>query len=186
MKTIRNGRDGNNPQSSNYANYDESKANPYPDLPDPLKLNNGKKVTTAKVSWDKRRPEIVEMFDRGLRPALSPRTLAVMTLLAIVQLSDSGIGVRLALIWRSWRTAGSFPHPCPLHMEMTRGPPTTRITTRARRTPIPDLPRSTQAEQWQRRSPPPKYGRTSARHISRGRTYRRSPAGACPPVFWRP
>ncbi len=76
MKTIRNGRDGNNPQSSNYANYDESKANPYPDLPDPLKLNNGKKVTTAKVWWDKRRPEIVEMFDReiyGRVPKVTPK-----------------------------------------------------------------------------------------------------------------
>src|SRR5689334_6457327 len=29
-------------------NYDESKANPYPDLPDPLILKNGKKVTSAK------------------------------------------------------------------------------------------------------------------------------------------
>ena len=33
------------------ANYDESKANPYPDLPDPLLLNNGKKVKTAKLWW---------------------------------------------------------------------------------------------------------------------------------------
>ncbi len=31
----------------NAANYDESKANPYPNLPDPLVLKNGKKVTTA-------------------------------------------------------------------------------------------------------------------------------------------
>ena len=45
-------------------NYDEAKANPYPDLPDPLKLKNGKKVTSAKMWWDQRRPEIVEDFDR--------------------------------------------------------------------------------------------------------------------------
>ena len=45
-------------------NYDESKANPYPDLPDPLVLKNGKKVTTASTWWKQRRPEIVEDFDR--------------------------------------------------------------------------------------------------------------------------
>ena len=48
------------------ANYDESKANPYPNLPDPLVMKNGKKVTTAKMWWDQRRPEIVEDFDREI------------------------------------------------------------------------------------------------------------------------
>ena len=48
------------------ANYDESKANPYPNLPDPLVMKNGKKVTTAKMWWDRRRPEIVEDFDREI------------------------------------------------------------------------------------------------------------------------
>ena len=48
----------------NFANYDESKANPYPKLPDPLTLKNGKKVTKAADWWSKRRPEIVEDFDR--------------------------------------------------------------------------------------------------------------------------
>ena len=37
---------------------------PYPNLPDVLTLKNGKKVTTAKVWWNQRRPEIVEDFDR--------------------------------------------------------------------------------------------------------------------------
>src|SRR5262249_28084811 len=45
-------------------NYDEAKANPYPDLPDPLTLKNGKKVTSAKIWWSQRRPEIVKDFDR--------------------------------------------------------------------------------------------------------------------------
>jgi hypothetical protein len=48
------------------ANYDESKANPYPSLPDPLVMKNGKKVTTAKMWWDQRRPEIFEDFDREI------------------------------------------------------------------------------------------------------------------------
>lgn len=66
MKEIRPGRDGNNKDSPSYANYDESKANPFPTLPDPLTLKDGKKVTTASVWWSKRRPEIVEDFDREI------------------------------------------------------------------------------------------------------------------------
>jgi hypothetical protein len=57
-------------------NYEESRANPYPDLPDPLTLNNGKKVTTARMWWKQRRPEIVEDFDRemyGRTPKTTPK-----------------------------------------------------------------------------------------------------------------
>jgi hypothetical protein len=57
-------------------NYDESKANPYPDLPDPLLLKNGQKVTDAKTWWEKRRPEIVEDFERevyGRTPKNAPK-----------------------------------------------------------------------------------------------------------------
>lgn len=54
-------------KSPNAVNYDEAKANPYPNtLPDPLKLTSGKAVTTAKAWWEKRRPEIVEDFDRDV------------------------------------------------------------------------------------------------------------------------
>lgn len=53
-----------NLQAPNAANYDESKANPYPKLPDPLVLKNGKKVTSARMWLKQRRPEIVEDFDR--------------------------------------------------------------------------------------------------------------------------
>jgi len=64
------------PKSPNAVNYDESKANPYPTLPDPLLLKNGKRVTSAKLWWTRRRPEIVEDFDReilGRVPAQVPR-----------------------------------------------------------------------------------------------------------------
>ena len=64
IKEIRRGANGNNPKADNAANYDESKANPYPDLPDPLTLQNGKKVTSAEMWWKERRPEIVEDFNR--------------------------------------------------------------------------------------------------------------------------
>jgi len=55
---------------------DESKANPFPDLPDPLVLKNGKKVKDAKTWWNQRRPEIVEDFDReiyGRVPKVTPK-----------------------------------------------------------------------------------------------------------------
>src|SRR5580698_5357432 len=63
IKALRPGFSGNE-SAPNHANYDESKANPFPDLPDVLTLKNGKKVTTANVWWNKRRPEIVEDFER--------------------------------------------------------------------------------------------------------------------------
>ncbi|MGH9494125.1 MAG: alpha/beta hydrolase family protein [Candidatus Sulfotelmatobacter sp.] len=75
ISSIRRGADGD-PKSANAANYDESKANPYPKLPDPLVLKNGQKVTTAEIWWTKRRPEIVEDFDReiyGRAPAITPK-----------------------------------------------------------------------------------------------------------------
>src|SRR5438105_7449701 len=61
---LQQGANGSNQQASNYANYDEAKENPYPHQPDPLVMKNGKRVTTAKMWWDQRRPEIVEDFDR--------------------------------------------------------------------------------------------------------------------------
>jgi len=64
ISSLRPGADGRNPQAPNAANYDEAKANPHPDLPDPLVLKSGARVTTAREWWERRRPEIVEDFDR--------------------------------------------------------------------------------------------------------------------------
>jgi lysophospholipase L1-like esterase len=63
IKALRPGPSGNE-NAPNHANYDESKANPFPDLPDVLTLKTGKKVTTAAMWWNQRRPEIVEDFER--------------------------------------------------------------------------------------------------------------------------
>jgi hypothetical protein len=63
IKAVRPGPSGNE-SDPNHANYDESKANPYPNLPDVLTLKNGQKVTTPDMWWKQRRPEIVEDFDR--------------------------------------------------------------------------------------------------------------------------
>ena len=77
IKSLRNGPSGDE-KAPNYANYDESLANPYPNLPDVLTLKNGHKVTTADMWWNQRRPEIVEDFDREVYGRL-PRSLPHVT-----------------------------------------------------------------------------------------------------------
>ena len=65
IKALRPGPSGNAAAGApNAANYDPAKANPYPDLPDVLTLKNGKKVTSAAMWLNQRRPEIMEDFDR--------------------------------------------------------------------------------------------------------------------------
>jgi len=76
ITSLRPGADGRNADAPNAANYDEAKANPYPELPDPLVLKNGKRVGSARAWWKQRRPEIVEDFDReiyGRVPKVTPK-----------------------------------------------------------------------------------------------------------------
>ena len=54
IKVLRPGPSGNE-SAPNHANYDEALANPYPNLPDPLTLKDGRKVTNAEVWWTRRR-----------------------------------------------------------------------------------------------------------------------------------
>lgn len=62
---LRPGRDGRAaPGAPNAANYDEARANPWPDWPEVLTLRNGAPVITAEQWWQQRRPEIVEDFER--------------------------------------------------------------------------------------------------------------------------
>ncbi len=75
IQELRPGPSGDE-NAPDHANYDEALANPYPNLPDPLRLNDGQKVTTAKMWWETRRPEIVEDFDRyvyGRVPKNTPK-----------------------------------------------------------------------------------------------------------------
>ena len=75
IKALRPGPSGNE-NAPNHANYDEAKANPFPDYPDLLTLKSGKRVTTAEGWWKQRRPEIVEDFERevlGRVPANAPK-----------------------------------------------------------------------------------------------------------------
>jgi len=93
-------RPGGNARVLGAVNYDEAKANPYPDLPDPLRMKNGKKVTTAKMWWDQRRPEIVEDFDRevyGRLPKVVPKVKWEITNTTEEQVGDVPITTKTLL-----------------------------------------------------------------------------------------
>ena len=81
IAALRRGPDGD-PQSSNAANFDETKVSPNLSLPDPLVLKNGKRVKTAGMWWTERRPQIVEDFDReiyGRAPKITPKVIWQVT-----------------------------------------------------------------------------------------------------------
>jgi (4-O-methyl)-D-glucuronate---lignin esterase len=72
---LRSGVNGWDAHAPNPVNYDETKVRSY-SLPDPLRLQDGKPVTTAQMWWKKRRPELVGLFDSqmyGRVPSGTPR-----------------------------------------------------------------------------------------------------------------
>jgi hypothetical protein len=94
ISELRRGADGRNPQASNAANYDEAKATPSAELPDPLRTNRGRKVSSAKQWRTVRRPEILEHFDRevyGRVPAGVPAVRWEVTASALE--TEAGIAV---------------------------------------------------------------------------------------------
>jgi len=94
--TLRPGVNGNDPKAANAANYDESKANPFPNLPDPLVLKDGRKVTDTSMWWNLRRPEIIEDFDReiyGRVPANTPKVRWVI----LTAKRDSNAGIPIVV-----------------------------------------------------------------------------------------
>ncbi len=149
ITTLRPGANGNDPNSTNAANYDESKANPYPMLPDPLLLKNGKKVTTSKTWWSQRRPEIVEDFDReiyGRVPTEIPNviweiistteskndSIPVITKKIIGHVDNSLYPSVKVDIQLSLTTPANASGPVPVIMEFTWGfrpPPQTQAST---------------------------------------------------------
>lgn len=62
IRALRPGPSGNE-KDPNHANYDETFADPFPDLPELLTLKSGRRVTEA-AGWAERRKEIVEDFER--------------------------------------------------------------------------------------------------------------------------
>ena len=73
IKSLRPGPSGNE-SSPNHANYNESLANPCPQLPDILTLHNGKKVTTAGMWWKLRRPELIADFEHEMYGRIPDKT----------------------------------------------------------------------------------------------------------------
>ncbi len=70
IKALRPGPSGNE-KDPNHANYDETLANPFPDLPELLTLKNGRTVTDA-AGWAERRKEIAEDFEREVIGRIPP------------------------------------------------------------------------------------------------------------------
>jgi hypothetical protein len=133
MTDIRRGRDGNN-DSPNAANYDETKANPFPVLPDPLLLANGKRVTSARQWWSQRRPQVVELFDReiyGRAPTNTPNVtwtvtatkngtdgdVATITKTLVGHVDNSAYPLITVDIQLELTTPANATHPVPVIME---------------------------------------------------------------------
>ena len=90
IKRLRPGPSGR-AGATNAANYDPAKANPYPDLPDPLVLKNGQKVTTPEMWWKLRRPEIAEDFEREVYGRV-PKSVPKVTWSVASQAVDRVVG----------------------------------------------------------------------------------------------
>lgn len=88
---LRPGRNGNPNATNNPANYDEAKANPFPDWPDALTLKNGQKVTSAEMWWKQRRPEIIADFEREVVGRV-PQDVPKVTWTITTQATDRVVG----------------------------------------------------------------------------------------------
>lgn len=118
---LRPGPSGNE-SAPNHANYDEQLANPYPVLPEALKLDDGSPVTTAAQWWEQRRPEIVEHFERevyGRVPKHVPSVTWTVTATRDIKVGDIDV-VEKQLVGRVDNSA------CPqidVRIAMTLGTP---------------------------------------------------------------
>jgi hypothetical protein len=125
-----------NPHSPNPVNYDETKANPWPNLPNPLVLSNGRPVTSAKIWWTQRRPQLVELFDRevyGRIPANVPAVhwqvdsttrgseagIATVTKHLISHVDNSAYPAITVDIEASLTLPASGPKPIPIVLDFT-------------------------------------------------------------------
>ncbi len=135
IKELRPGVDGNG-HGPHPVNYDETKADMRLQLPNPLRLEDGKPVTSPAAWWTKRRPQIVELFDRdifGRVPAHVPKVnwevasvthekngdipVITKTLIGHVDNSaDPAIAVNIDLVLT---TPANATGPVPVIMELT-------------------------------------------------------------------
>jgi lysophospholipase L1-like esterase len=91
ITVLRPGANGNE-KAPDQANYDESKANPFPDLPDALTLKSGQRVTSAEHWWHRRRQEIVEDFEREVLGRVPPNVPKVSWTVASTTESKQLVG----------------------------------------------------------------------------------------------
>jgi len=90
IKALRPGPSGRS-GATNEANYDPAKANPFPNLPDALTLKSGEKVTTPEMWWKRRRPEIVEDFEREIYGRV-PKNVPKVTWTVVSNVVDGLVG----------------------------------------------------------------------------------------------
>jgi hypothetical protein len=121
------------PGATNSANYDPAKANPFPDLPDPLTLKNGQKVTTAEMWWKQRRPEIVEDFEREIFGRV-PKNVPKVSWTVVTQATD-GVVAGIPAIGR--KLVGHVDNSsCPaIHVDIQM----TLVTPAGAKGPVPVL-----------------------------------------------
>src|SRR5579863_750998 len=136
IQTLRPGWSGNE-KAPNHANYDESQANPYPNVPDPLTMNDGKKVTTPDMWWNDRRPQPVDMESKyvyGFLPANRPKVTWTVTAVdreligftpviakdLIGEVDNSGCPAISVKIHMTVVTPANAAGPVPVLMEFTR------------------------------------------------------------------
>jgi hypothetical protein len=140
-----------NPLAPNAANYDEARANPYPRLPDPLVLKNGKKVTSARMWRQQRRPEIIEDFDRevyGRAPKNTPKVtwevttrqetkfdIPVITKQLVGRVDNSAYPQITVNIQLTLTTPASARVGVPVMMEFGFGGPRPTVASNANRPP---------------------------------------------------
>ncbi len=87
IRALRPGPSGND-KAPNHANYDEATANPYRDYPEILRLSGGGVVRTPEEWWSRRRPEIVEEFDREVLGRV-PKTVPKVTWTLVRETKDT-------------------------------------------------------------------------------------------------
>jgi hypothetical protein len=167
ITSLREGANNHDPNAPNKVNYDESKANPFPNLPDPLVLNDGKKVTTAKIWWKERRPQIVEYFDReiyGREPKNTPQVnwevtnttseevggLPVITKRLVGHVNNSSYPLIAVDIQLTLTTPANATGPVPVMLQFTYDPKVMaalRARMAATQPPPPTFPGPTWQEQ---------------------------------------